>query len=101
MKWTFSLGQSTAAGLQAGLQTGVDLVLSSRAGAHQLLAPGQPAGQDPAALIRHPYRLKLALPRQARQRPSVELVGLGSRAPGMPVSSRLTTSCAAHDGLLS
>ena len=34
------------------------------------------AAQDPAALIGHPHRLKLALPQQARQRARVELVGL-------------------------
>ena len=66
--------------LKPPLQHRVDLILRAGTGAHQLLAASQPAAQDPAALIRHPHRLKLTLPQQAGQRPSVQLVGLRSRA---------------------
>ena len=54
--------------------------LRPRAGPHQLLATREPPTQNPAALIRHPHRLKLTAPQQARQRTRVQLVGLGPRA---------------------
>ena len=69
--------------------TGVDLVLCPRTCVHQLLAPGQPAPQHAAALIRHPHRLKLARPQQPRQRARVHR-SVFARACVMPVSSGLT-----------
>jgi hypothetical protein len=66
--------------LQPALKHRLDLVLAARPPTHQLLAAREPTTQDPAALIRHPDRVKLALPQQARQRPRVELVGLGASA---------------------
>jgi hypothetical protein len=59
--------------------------------AHQLLSAGQPTTQDPAALIRHAHRLRLTPPQKARQRASVQLVGLRPRARD-PVSSGETTT---------
>src|SRR5947209_10295520 len=66
--------------LQAALQHGVDLVLGARARPHELFAAREATAQDPAALVGHPHRLKLALPQQAGQLAGVELVSLGPGA---------------------
>ena len=47
---------------------------------HELLAAREPSAQDPAAVIRHPDRIDLALPQQHRQGAGVELVSLRPRA---------------------
>ena len=54
----------------------MDLVLDAGAGACELFAARQPAAQNPAALVRHQHRLKLAFPQQAGQRSRVQLVRL-------------------------
>ena len=65
--------------LQPAHQSGVHLVLDAGAGAHQLLATRQPPAHHTGALVRHPDRLKLAPPQQARQLAGIEPVGLGAR----------------------
>jgi hypothetical protein len=64
---------------------------------HELLATREPATEDPAALVRHPHRIDLALQhRSARVRASS--LSVFARALEIPVSSGLTTITRSTNG---
>jgi hypothetical protein len=65
---------------------------------HELFAARQAATQDPAALIRHPHRIDLALPAQQRQRARVASLSVLALALAIPVSSGLTTTTRSTNG---
>jgi len=66
------------AALQPPDQHRVDLVLSSRARAHELAAARQPSARRARPLVGHPDGVELSGGQQLGQRPGVKPVGLGA-----------------------